>query len=144
MKKGYMYLAAVIDWYSRYVLAWQLSNTMDSSFCIRALQDALLQGHPEIFNTDQGAQFTSGDFTGELIKKDIAISMDGRGRALDNVFIERLWWSVKFENIYPKHYADGRELERGLSEYFTYYNNERKHSSLDKRTPHEVFRKVCV
>jgi len=144
MKKGFMYLAAVIDWYSRYVLAWQLSNTMDSSFCVQALRGALTQGRPEIFNTDQGSQFTSGDFTGELIKKEIAISMDGRGRALDNVFIERLWWTVKFENIYPKHYGDGRELQRGLSEFFTYYNNERKHSSLDKRTPHEVFNDVCL
>ena len=144
MKNGYMYLAAVIEWYSRYVLAWQLSNTMDSSFCVEALLAALRHGRPEIFNTDQGSQFTSSAFTGELLGREIAISMDGRGRALDNVFIERLWWTVKFENIYPKHYADGRQLHQGLSDYFTYYNTERKHSSLDKRTPHEVFKEVCI
>ena len=139
MKTGYMYLAAVIDWYSRYVLAWQLSNTIDSSFCVQALKDALSQGRPEIFNTDQGSQFTSDDFTGELLKNDIRISMDGRGRALDNVFIERLWWTVKFEIIYPTHYADGHQLYRGLAEYFTYYTTERQHSSLDKKTPSQVF-----
>jgi putative transposase len=142
MKTGYMYLAAVIDWYSRYVLAWQLSNTIDASFCVQALRDALDHGRPDIFNTDQGSQFTGDDFTGELINNHISISMDGRGRALDNVFIERLWWTVKFENIYPKHYEDGRQLYKGLAEYFTYYNNERQHSSLDKRTPCEVFTEV--
>ncbi len=142
MKHGYMYLAAIIEWYSRYVLAWQLSNTMDSSFCVQALCDALEQGRPEIFNSDQGSQFTSEDFTGELLDREIAISMDGRGRALDNVFIERLWWTVKFENIYPKHYTDGYQLHQGLSEYFVYYNTERKHSSLDKRTPCAVFNEV--
>jgi putative transposase len=144
MKKGYMYLAAVIEWYSRYVLAWQLSNTMDSSFCVQALLAALGHGRPDIFNTDQGSQFTSSDFTGELLQRDITISMDGRGRALDNVFIERLWWTVKFENIYPKHYADGHQLQQGLSGYFTYYNTERKHSSLDKRTPCEVLKEACI
>ena len=144
MKNGYMYLVAVIDWYSRYVLAWQLSNTMDTSFCIEALRDALEHGRPEIFNSDQGSQFTSGEFTEELLGRDITISMDGRGRALDNVFIERLWWSVKYENIYPKHYVDGYQLHQGLSDYFTYYNTERKHSSLDKRTPYDVFTEVCI
>lgn len=139
MQYGFMYLVAVIDWYSRYVLAWELSNTMESHFCITALQRALGQGNPKIFNTDQGSQFTSEAFTGVLLDKDIAISMDGRGRALDNVFIERLWWTVKYEEIYPKAYSDGHALHLGLSRYFNYYNKERKHSSLDKQTPFEVF-----
>jgi putative transposase len=139
MRRGYMYLAAVLEWYSRYVLSWELSNTLESSFCVIALERALTQGTPEIFNTDQGSQFTSEAFTGVLLDKEIAISMDGRGRALDNVFIERLWWSVKYEDVYPKSYDDGHELHRGLDVYFDYYNNERNHSSLDKRTPAEVF-----
>ncbi len=134
-----MYLAAVIDWYSRYVLAWELSNSMESLFCVDALKQALTQGHPGIFNTDQGAQFTSEAFTGILLDRNISISMDGRGRALDNVFIERLWWTVKYEEIYPKSYEDGHGLHRGLNRYFDYYNKERKHSALDKRTPLEVF-----
>jgi len=142
MNKGYMYLVAVIDWYSRYVLSWELSNSMDTDFCVRALQKALCCGIPEIFNTDQGSQFTSSTFTQELIEKDIAISMDGRGRALDNVFIERLWWTVKYENIYPKDYGNGHALYNGLLKYLNYYNNERKHSSLDNRTPHEVLMDV--
>ena len=107
MQSGFMYLAAVIDWYSRYVLAWELSNSMESLFCVDALKQALTQGHPEIFNTDQGTQFTSEAFTGVLLDKNITISMDGRGRALDNVFIERLWWTVKYEEIYQKSYKDG-------------------------------------
>jgi putative transposase len=112
---------------------------MESHFCITALQHALRKGNPTIFNTDQGSQFTSADFTGVLLDKGIAISMDGRGRALDNVFIERLWWTVKYEEIYPKAYPDGHTLYQGLSRYFDYYNKERKHSSLDKQTPFEVF-----
>ena len=139
MQHGFMYLAAVIEWYSRYVLAWELSNSLDSLFCVAALKQALTQGTPDIFNTDQGSQFTSDAFTGVLLDKQIAISMDGRGRALDNVFIERLWWTVKFEEVYPKAYADGHALHRGLGTYFDYYNQERKHSALDKRTPAEVF-----
>jgi putative transposase len=139
MQHGFMYLAAVIEWYSRYVLAWELSNTLESSFCVSALEQALTHGTPEIFNTDQGAQFTSETFTNTLLDRGISISMDGRGRALDNVFIERLWWSVKYEDVYPKGYSDGHTLYRGLRRYFDYYNNERKHSSLDKRTPVEVF-----
>jgi len=139
MKHGYMYLSAVIEWYSRYVLAWELSNTLESSFCVEALERALTRGRPEVFNTDQGSQFTSCVFTGVLLDREIAISMDGRGRALDNVFIERLWWTVKYEDIYPKDYADGHALHRGVGDYFDYYNNERKHSSLDKKTPREVF-----
>jgi len=139
MQHGFMYLTAVIDWYSRYVLAWELSNTMESLFCVAALQHALTQGKPIIFNTDQGAQFTSEAFTAVLLEKNIAISMDGRGRALDNVFIERLWWTVKYEEIYPKAYSDGHALYKGLKRYFDYYNRERNHSSLDKQTPLEVF-----
>ena len=139
MRYGFMYLTAVIDWHSRYVLSWELSNTMESLFCVDALKHALTKGTPEIFNTDQGSQFTSEDFTEVLLDKNIAISMDGRGRALDNVFIERLWWTVKYEDIYPKSYSDGHVLYNGLNRYFDYYNMERKHSALDKRTPLEVF-----
>lgn len=139
MKSGFMYLTAVIDWYSRYVLAWELSNTMDGFFCVSALERSLEVNLPEMFNTDQGSQFTSEAFTGVLLDKKIAISMDGRGRALDNVFIERLWWTVKYEEIYPKDYSDGRSLHQGLARYFEYYNTERKHSKLDRRTPAEVF-----
>jgi len=139
MNKGFMYLAAVIDWHSRYVLAWELSNSMDCWFCVSALDKALDHGTPEIFNTNQGAQFTSNDFTDVLLAKDIAISMDGRGRALDNVFIERLWWTVKYEEIYPKEHANGSELYTNLDRYFRYYNEKRGHSSLDKKTPAEVF-----
>jgi len=140
MQQGYMFLTAVIDWYSRYVLSWELSNSMESSFCVSALQEALEgYGEPEIFNTDQGSQYTSEDFTSVLINKRIEISMDGRGRALDNVFVERLWWTVKYEDVYPKNYEDGHDLYAGLEKYFRYYNNERQHSSLDKRTPVEVF-----
>lgn len=135
-----MYLTAVIDWWSRYVLAWEISNTMESSFCVSALNRALDFGTPEIFNTDQGAQFTSNEFTSVLLDKGIAISMDGRGRALDNVFIERLWWTVKYEDVYPRDYLDGMSLYKGLARYFIYYNERRKHSSLDKRTPAEVFK----
>jgi len=139
MRHGFMYLAAVIDWRSRYVLSWELSNTMENLFCVDALEGALRLDQPEIFNTDQGAQFTSEAFTGVLLAKELAISMNGRGRALDNVFIERQWWTVKYENVYPKDYADGQALHRGLGRYFDYYNNERKHSELDNATPGEVF-----
>jgi putative transposase len=139
MQYGFMYLAAVIDWYSRYVLAWELSNTMENLFCVAALEQALTQSKPTIFNTDQVSQFTSEAFTKVLLDKNIAISMDGRDRALDNVFIERLWWTVKYEDIYPKAYSDGHALYRGLSRYFDYYNKQRKHSSLNKQTPFEVF-----
>lgn len=139
MRHGFLYLAAVMEWYSRYVLAWELSNTLETRFCVDALERALEIGKPEIFNTDQGAQFTSEAFTGVLLDRNIAISMDGRGRALDNVFIERLWWTLKYEEIYPKAYADGHALHSGLNRYFQYYNNERKHSSLGKRTPKQVF-----
>ncbi len=139
MLSGYMYLVAVIDWYSRYVIAWELSNSLESFFCVSALERALECGIPDIFNTDQGSQFTCSDFTKTLLDKDISISMDGRGRALDNVFIERLWWTVKYEEIYPKEHATGKALYQGLDRYFRYYNEERRHSSLDKKTPAEVF-----
>ena len=139
MQRGYLYLTAVIDWFSRYVLAWDLSNSMEARFCTEALLQSLERGRPEIFNTDQGSQYTSDEFTRELLGRNIAISMDGRGRALDNVFIERLWWSVKYEDVYPKDYRDGQELSDGLSRYFQYYNEERKHSSLEKKTPAEIY-----
>lgn len=136
---GFMYLVAIIDWFSRYVLAWQLSNTLDGHFCIQALQQALQGGQPEIFNTDQGAQFTALDFTGILEAAHIRVSMDGRGRALDNIFVERLWRSVKYEDIYLKDYATVSALITGLTIYFTFYNNERFHQSLGYRTPVEVY-----
>ncbi len=138
MAVGFMYLTAVIDWYSRYVLSWELSNTMDYLPCRDALQSALLHGEPVIFNTDQGSQFTSKEFTQVLLDRQILISMDGRGRALDNVFIERLWRSVKYENIYLNDYQSVPELYQGLSDYFSYYNQERPHQSLGGATPAEV------
>jgi putative transposase len=142
MRQGFMYLAAVIDWHSRYVISWELSNSLDSEFCVSALQRALNFGTPEIFNTDQGSQFTSNDFTSVLLDREIAISMDGRGRAIDNVFVERLWWTLKYEEIYPKAYSSVSELHDGLGAYFPYYNDERKHSALGKRTPASVFHSV--
>jgi putative transposase len=138
MRHGFMYLVAIIDWFSRYVLAWELSNTLDSWFCLEALQRALILGRPDIFNTDQGVQFTALEFTRCLAAADIQISMDGRGRALDNVFVERLWRSVKYEDIYLKDYATVPALDAGLDAYFQFYNNERLHQSLDYRTPAEV------
>lgn len=139
MRQGFLYLTAVIDWFSRYVLSWRISNTLDGAFCIEALEEALASGQPEIFNTDQGAQFTSTAFTGRLIERGIAISMDGRGRALDNVFVERLWRSVKYEEVYRRDYATGWEAEASLREYFAFYCYERKHQSLKYRTPGEVY-----
>lgn len=139
LPKGFMYLVAIIDWFSRYVLAWQLSNTLDSHFCLQALQQAFQHGQPEIFNTDQGAQFTSLAFTGVLEAAHIQISMDGRGRALDNIFVERLWRTVKYEDIYLQEYATVPALVTGLTRYFTFYNNERLHQSLGYRTPAEVY-----
>jgi putative transposase len=135
---GFMYLMAIIDWFSRYVLAWQLSNTLDGLFCIQALKQALQPAQPEIFNTDQGAQFTALAFTDILQAAHIRISMDGRGRALDNIFVERLWRTVKYEDIYLKEYATVPALITGLTHYFTFYNQERFHQSLDYRTPAEV------
>jgi len=140
MPTGFMYLVAVMDWYSRYVLFWQLSNTLESTFFIEALQQALTQGHPEIFNTDQGAQFTSTAFTEVLATAQIRISMDGKGRAFDNIFNERLWRTVKYEDIYLKHYDTVSALVRGLDHYFTFYNQERPHQSLGYQTPAFVYR----
>jgi len=140
LKQGFLYLVAVIDWYSRYVLSWRLSNTMDTRFCVDALKEALEYGKPEIFNTDQGSQFTSDEFTGVLIDNGIQISMDGKGRALDNIFVERLWRSVKYEEVYLKDYQNPVEAEEGMKVYFRYYNTERPHQSLEYKTPEEVFK----
>ena len=154
LARGFAYLVAIIDWYSRRVLAWRISNSMDTSFCIDCLEDALsLHGKPEVFNSDQGSQFilylikagllpvrcTSVAFTGVLKREGIAISMDGRGRALDNIFVERLWRSVKHEDVYLKGYGMIAELTLGLAEYFAYYNGERPHQSLGNRTPNAVY-----
>ena len=139
MPRGFMYLVAVMDWFSRYVLAWQLSNTLESGFCISALEQALTGGVPEIFNTDQGAQFTSEAFVGRLQTSGIRVSMDGRGRAADNIFIERLWRSVKYEEVYLRDYADGMDAHQGLGAYLRMYNTERRHQGLGKRTPAEVY-----
>lgn len=138
MPTGFMYLVAVLDWFSRFVLAWQLSNTLDGLFCLDALRLALAQGKPDIFNTDQGVQFTANDFAGALDTAGIRISMDGRGRAFDNIFIERLWRSVKYEDIYVKDYPTVAALEHGLHDYFDLYNYQRPHQSLDYRTPAAV------
>jgi len=138
MAQGFMYLVAVIDWFSRYVLAWQLSNTLDGAFCLLALEMALQYGRPDIFNSDQGSQFTAHDFTARLLADSIRISMDGRGRAFDNIFIERLWRSVKYEDIYLQNYETVPLLETGLDNYFRFYNCERPHQSLAYRTPAEV------
>ena len=138
---GFMYLVAVIDWHSRYVLAWKLSNTLDAHFCIEALKEALKQGTPEIFNTDQGVQFTSHEFINVLTDAGIKISMDGKGRALDNIFVERLWRTVKYENIYLNEYETARDLLGGLEKYFFFYNHERLHESLAYKTPYEIHAK---
>ena len=140
MRHGFMYLTAVIDWYSRYVLSWRLSNTLDGGFCLEALNEALSRGKPEIFNTDLGSQFTSREYTGRLEEAGIAVSRDGRGRALDNVFVERLWRSVKYEDIYIKEYELVSELVSGLAAYFRFYDEDRPHQSLDYQTPGEVYR----
>lgn len=140
MRHGFMYLVAILDWFSRYVITWRLSNSLDSEFCVEALESALLCGCPVIFNTDQGAQFTSRAFTERLQAANVQISMDGRGRALDNVFVERLWRTVKYENIYLREYETVHDLSSGLSRYFEFYSHERLHQSLDYRTPWEVYR----
>lgn len=142
LARGFVYLVAIIDWFSRYVLAWELSTTLDTSFCLEALDRALQAGHPEIFNTDQGVQFTSQDFTERLRAAEIRISWDGRGRALDNVFVERLWRSVKYEEVYLKDYQTVLEARDGLKQYFRFYNDERYHQSLDYKTPFAVYRSL--
>jgi putative transposase len=143
--RGFLYLVAIMDWASRAVLAWRLSNTMDVSFCVSALEEALVRfGTPDIFNTDQGSQFTSAAFTGTLAKAGIKISMDGRGRWMDNVFIERLWRSLKYEDIYLKGYADGREARAGIASWIGFYNGRRPHQALANRTPMAVWREEKI
>jgi putative transposase len=139
LRHGFLYLVAVMDWYSRYVLSWRLSNTLDGSFCLEALDEALVKSQPQIFNSDQGAQFTARAFTGRLESRGVQISMDGRGRALDNVFVERLWRSVKYEDVYLHEYHDGWEAEAGLARYFRFYCDRRRHQALGYRTPAEVY-----
>ena len=138
LRHGFLYLVAVIDWYSRYVLSWRLSNSLEANFCVDALEEALEKGSPEIFNTDQGSQFTSDAFTGVLQSKGISISMDGKGRVFDNIFVERLWRSVKYEDIYIKGYETVADAQVGLGEYFPFYNDRRYHQSLGYKTPYEV------
>lgn len=139
MRGGFVYLVAVMDWFSRYVLTFELSNTLDAAFCIRALQMALEISQPQIFNTDQGVQFTSNDFTSVLQSHSIQISMDGKGRAIDNVFIERLWRTVKYELIYPREFGSVPHLYDALKDYFQFYNNERYHQALDNHRPSELY-----
>ncbi len=139
MAKGFLYLTAIIDWYSRHVLSWRLSNSLDVRFCLEALEEALGRGKPEIFNTDQGAQFTSVEFTSRLQGAGVLISMDGRGRCVDNVFVERLWRTVKYEEIYLKAYADGVEAAESLGAYFGFYSRERPHQALAYQTPWAVY-----
>ena len=136
---GFGYLFAIIDWFSRYVVEWELSNLLDTNFCLEALERSLTGKCPKIFNTDQGVQFTSNYFTSRLEKNGIQISMDGKGRALDNVFVERLWRSVKYEEIYPKGYESLKEVRQGLNKYFVFYNEKRPHQGLEYRTPAEVY-----
>jgi putative transposase len=140
MARGFVYLAAVVDWFSRRVLSWRLSITLEAAFCIEALEEALARyGRPEIFNTDQGSQFTSHDFTSVLLKKDIAISMDGKGAWRDNVFVERLWRSIKYEEVYLRAYDTVAEARASIGRYLTFYNGRRPHSSLDRRTPDQAY-----
>jgi putative transposase len=140
LRHGFLYLVAVMDWYSRYVLSWRLSNTLTGGFCLEALDEALARAQPEIFNSDQGSQFTAAAFTSRLESCGIAVSMDGRGRAIDNVFIERLWRSVKYEEVYLRDYTDGWHAEASLAAYFHLYDEERIHQALGYRTPAEVYR----
>ena len=144
MARGFLYLVVIIDWYSRYVLSWRLSNTLDAGFCVDALEEALKKDRPDIFNTDQGAQFTSEAFTGILKQHGVRISMDGKGSYNDNLFIERLWRSVKYEEVYLKAYQDGREARIGLGNYFRFYNTERPHQTHGYRTPVEVYTSIPV
>ena len=139
LRGGFLYLTAILDWHSRYVLAWELSRSLEGDFCVRALKAALARGRPEVFNTDQGVQFTSEAFTSVLEAREIAISMDGKGRAFDNIFSERLWRTVKYEEVFLRDYADEDEARQGLRAYFRFYNQERLHQALDYRTPAEVY-----
>lgn len=139
MRKGFLYLVAILDWYSRYVLSWRLSNSLDTDFCLDALESALSRyGKPDIFNSDQGCQFTSEVFTKRLLEAEIRISMDGKGRCHDNIFVERLWRSVKYEEVYLKDYQSGHEAYQSLKAYFDFYNNRRVHQALDYKTPSEI------
>jgi putative transposase len=139
MARGFLYLVVIMDWYSRYVLSWRLSNTLDADFCVEALEEALTKGKPDIFNTDQGSQFTGEAFTGLLKQHGVRISMDGKGRYADNIFVERLWRTVKYEEVYLKAYSNGREAKAGLEAYFHFYNTQRPHQALGYRTPAEAF-----
>ena len=139
MARGFLYLVVIMDWYSRYVLAWRLSNTLEVDFCVATLEEALSKGRPEIFNTDQGSQFTSEAFTGMLLAQGIQVSMDGRGRCMDNVFVERLWRSIKYEEVYLKAYQNGTEARRGIRAYLAFYNHERPHQALTYQTSGQVF-----
>ena len=142
MARGFLYLVAIMDWHSRYVVSWRLSNTLDADFCIEVLQEALDQGQPKVFNTDQGSQFTSGGFIRMLQDHQVKISMDGKGRYRDNIFLERLWRTVKYEEVYLKAYANASEARRELGAYFRFYNDQRPHQALGYRTPAEVFHQV--
>ena len=139
MARGFLYLVVIMDWYSRYVLSWRLSNTLDAAFCVEALEEALSKGRPDIFNTDQGTQFTGKAFTGLLEQHGIQISMDGKGSYRDNLFIERLWRTVKYEEVYLKAYQDGKDARIGIGDYFRFYNTQRPHQALGYRTPAELY-----
>lgn len=139
LRMGFMYLMAILDWYSRYVVAWSLSNTLETAFCLDALEQALGEARPEIFNSDQGVQYTSSDFTSLLEAHNVAISMDGRGRVFDNIFVERLWRTVKYELIYLHDFTNGLDLHGALSSYFDFYNRSRPHQALGYRTPSELY-----
>ena len=139
LRQGYCYLTAILDWFSRYVVSWQLSVSLEADFCVRALGEALGTAIPKIFNSDQGSQFVSTAFTGMLTEHGIAISMDGRGRVFDNIFVERLWRSVKYEEVYLKDYADVPEARQSLGAYFGFYNHERLHQALEYQTPAEIY-----
>jgi len=145
LRRGFMYLVAIMDWHSRKVLSWRVSNTLDSEFCVSALEEAIARyGRPEIFNTDQGSQFTSEAFTNVLKSNGIKISMDGRGRCMDNIFIERLWWTVKYHYLHLHSFENGLELRKGLRSWFEYYNRERTHQSLNRMTPDECYFKEQI
>ena len=144
MARGFLYLMAIMDWHSRYVLAWRLSNTLEVDFCVAALEEALSKGRPQIFNTDQGSQFTSEAFTSMLLAQAVQVSMDGRGRCMDNVFVERLWRSIKYEEVYLKAYQNGTEARKGIGAYLAFYNQERPHQALGYRSPGQVFHAVSL
>jgi putative transposase len=139
MRKGFLYLVVIMDWYSRYILAWRLSNTLENDFCVEALKEALQKGKPEIFNTDQGSQFTSPEFTALLESHGIRISMDGSGRYIDNLFVERLWRTVKYEEVYLRAYNDSSDARASIRRYVAFYNTERPHQALDYKTPAEIY-----